>query len=209
MTGRDSDEIRGYLPSYLAFASRAGATKSSAELARGVDDDGLDRPGGKGPLRVMRLPVTALADVGGEGDDLYVHLLGHPTARPQTCPDPRCRPAPLVSPRLQCSLSLLDIPRSTVTEPRRPGDPAPRQRQVSSRTSRPDSATRRRASAAPPTPIDDQDRVVASHRADYVVQARTVEGRATTCAEPGGVAATTRLAEWATSTTQSPRTRRR
>ena len=53
------------------------------------------------------------------------------------------------------------------------------------------------------------DRVVAGHRAEHVGEAGPVERDATTCAEPGGVRSTTRFALCATSTTNSPITRRR
>ena len=65
MTGRDSAETSGYLPSYRALALRAGAHEVVGELLAAVDDDGLDRAGGQGPLP-DGVPVAALADVGGE-----------------------------------------------------------------------------------------------------------------------------------------------
>ena len=80
MTGRDSDEISGYLPSYLALACRAGRHEVAGELLPAVDDDRLDRAGGQGPA-ADGVPVAALADVGGHGDHLDAELLDHPAHR--------------------------------------------------------------------------------------------------------------------------------
>ena len=86
MTGRDSADTSGYRPSYRALALRAGTTKSLGELLAAVDDDRLDRAGGQRPL-ADRLAVAALADVGGQGDDLDASSsISHRTATDVSSP---------------------------------------------------------------------------------------------------------------------------
>ena len=53
------------------------AHEVAGELLAAVDHDGVDGPGGQRP-GLQGLPVAALADVAGHGDDLDAQLLDHP-----------------------------------------------------------------------------------------------------------------------------------
>ena len=154
ITGRDSDEISGYLPSYLALALQGGGHEVVGVLLPHVDHDGLDRPRGQGPV-LDGVPVAALADVGGQRDDLDARAPRSSSAPPPTCPVRRCRPAPLASPR-----SELRSLRLSVATQSRPG------------------AARRRASPAPPTRSvgHHHDGVVPGDGTDDVGQGRPGRG---------------------------------
>ena len=102
MTGRDSAETSGYLPSYRALALRAGPTKSRGVLLAAVDDDGLDRAGGQGPLAASSSksppwPTSAARAI------TSTPRSSSATAPRRRCRGRRCTPARLASP----SVSLL------------------------------------------------------------------------------------------------------
>ena len=82
ITGRDSADTSGYLPSYRALAWIAGTRKSSANSARASTTAGLDGAGRQRPLAddVPRV-VGLLADVDRERDDLGAPLLLDPLHR--------------------------------------------------------------------------------------------------------------------------------
>ena len=176
MTGRDRAETRGYLPSYLALARRAGDAELLGHLGPGVDHLGLDRPGGQGPvpdgLPVLAAGLGRLADVDGDRDDLDPLVLdqppdGHRRVQPSAVGQYHplrhdlllvvVEPSAGAAPR---STSLFDGWASSGVEPghRRPAG---------------------RPRCAPPTPRrHHQHGVVAGHRADHPGEAAAVEGRA-------------------------------
>ena len=101
ITGRDSADTSGYLPSYLALAGQGRDAEVLGHLGPGVDHRGLDRPGGQGPvadgLPVLAAGLGGLAHVDGHRDHLDVHVLHAAIGPPPRCPARRCRPAPLVA----------------------------------------------------------------------------------------------------------------
>ena len=78
MTGRDSDETSGYLPSYRALARRAGRHEVAGELLAAVDHHRLDRPGGQRPRRARASQSPPWPTSDGHGDHLDAQLLDHP-----------------------------------------------------------------------------------------------------------------------------------
>ena len=69
------------------------------ELLAGVDDDGVDRAGGAGPLADDVPVVAGLADVDGEARRPRRPAPRSSSARPRRCRDLRCRPVPRASPQ--------------------------------------------------------------------------------------------------------------
>ena len=82
MTGRDSADTSGYLPSYSALARSARDEDVVGELLARVDDLDFDRTRGAGALvDELGLPRLQLADVDGARDDFDVPVLPHPPHR--------------------------------------------------------------------------------------------------------------------------------
>ncbi len=166
----------------------AGSDVLLGELGPGVDDDRLDRAGTEGPL-TDRLEVAPLADVHGHGHHL----------EPSSSSSQRHRHRRVETPAVgehhalrhhrrsvrRCRSASFDSDHARrAARPARPSRRGPRPPPRAPCRLRPPSRPRRRSrqrSSAEPT----------------------------TWADPGGVRRTTRLAEWATSTTHSPSTRRR
>ena len=82
MTGRDSADTSGYLPSYSAFGAQRAHEDVVGEVLARVDDLDFHRTRGASALvDELGLPRFQLADVDGARDDFDVPVLPHPPHR--------------------------------------------------------------------------------------------------------------------------------
>ena len=181
ITGRDSADTSGYLPSYIAFACSAGTRTSPRELRAGVDHLDLDRAGGARPARgsTSSSPGFSWPTSTAHAIDLVAPLLADPPHG-----DGRVEPARI---RQHNSLRHDLLPLRVRRARRAVGrDLAATHRLRCTTTSTVSSP------ATVPSVSGIDDRSIAD---------------ATTCALPGGVRSTTRLPLNDTSTTNSPSSR--
>ena len=176
MTGRESADTSGYLPSYIAFAFSAGATKSRRRTPRRASTTiasiapAAQRPLAHGvPVAVVSCPTSA------QRRSPRRPAPRSSSARPPRCRDLRCTPAPLASPPVSPQSSA----QSSVSRPR----------------ARPSSAAGSTASA-PPACLRGDARSACRRRPPCRARRSSPlrsSAEPTTWAEPGGVRSTTRL----------------